>query len=143
MGEEEGWGAQQVPAENRCCSSDRGGGRVTALRRPGARWRLLVHEYVGGGMYGVSHHVEPGPDRTSGRSDWRRHHELPGSTEFDELVVGSWLHVEALDATTWMVRVAGLHLTVSADRDGRPTRITAMEFDDNDGAITHDFEAIA
>lgn len=50
-------------------------------------------------------------------------HEFPG-TEFDELVVGHWAHIEQMDTGFWWMSIAGVVIHVSADRDGRPTRVT-------------------
>lgn len=95
-----------------------------ALRRPGGRWRLLVHEWLGRGhpsgiLYGTSHGVSPEP-----REDYEhyRHHHLPDA-EFDELVVESWLHVEQMDACVWKLDVGGVTLHVRVDRNGRPKRV--------------------
>lgn len=94
-----------------------------SLRRPGARWRLLVHEMYRGETVG-SHYVEPNPDRRPDDTTYRTHHELPSNTEFDELVVGRWLHIEQMDATTWWMNIGGVTVHVTADRDGRPKRVT-------------------
>lgn len=99
------------------------------LRRPGSPWRLRVHEWAGrqsahGLPYGVSHDVD---DTARRRPDeeWVRHVNLPG-TEFDELVVGSWLHVEQMNARQWWMNVGGVTLWVTADRDGRPRHVTVL-----------------
>lgn len=96
-----------------------------SLRRPGGRWRLLVHEWLGKQpgtetRYGTAHHVSGAPGKDG---EHRRHHHLPG-TEFDELVVGSWLHVEQMDAGVWWMNVGGVTLTVRVDRDGRPQHVS-------------------
>jgi len=54
----------------------------------------------------------------------RADHVLPGSAEFDELVVGQWLHVEAQDATRWWMNVGGVTVWVTVDRDGRAKKVT-------------------
>lgn len=102
-------------------------GRRKPLRRAGSRWRLLVHEWLGRGAetkYGVAHHVtgREGFGGHVGNSEWSRTHVLP-NTEFDELVVGSWLHVEQMDTGTWWMSVGGVTLWVKADRDGQPLRV--------------------
>lgn len=89
------------------------------LRRAGGRWRVLAHERGGEQL---SHHV--GHDARYGGGDGKdtehsRHHVLP-DTEFDELVVGRWLHVEQMDTGTWWMNVGGVTVWVTADRDGRP-----------------------
>ncbi|MEU8151749.1 hypothetical protein [Nonomuraea sp. NPDC048901] len=95
------------------------------LRRPGGRWRLLVHEWLGKQpgsdvRYGTSHHVSSAPGQDGEHS---KHHHL-ANTEFDELVVGSWLHVEQMDAHVYWMNVGGVTLNVRVDRDGRPQRVS-------------------
>lgn len=46
--------------------------------------------------------------------------------EFDELVVGRWLHIEQMDVGRWWMSVGGVVLRVHADRDGRP-RLVAVD----------------
>lgn len=106
------------------------------LRRAGGRWRLLAHEWVGaqpdGTTYGTAHHVTNDPtDRDCGPHSIT--HTLPVSTEFDELVVGQWLHVEQMSTGVWWMNVGGVTLWVTADRDGRAKSVTvypAGEYDD-------------
>lgn len=86
------------------------------LRAAGARWRLLVHE-----RGGRSHTVEP---NSCEGGQWRVHHHLPENTEFDELVVGRWLHIEQMDTGTWWANVGGVTLWIKADRDGRPLSVS-------------------
>lgn len=122
------------------------------VRRAGSRWRLLAHEWRPGsreqpGGHGTAHHYEPDPDevpRPLGDTDeeyrryaatirqqraeavakgWATYHALPG-TEFDELVVDSWLHVEQMDTGTWWANIGGVTLHVRVDRDGRPKHVT-------------------
>ena len=103
------------------------------LRRPGSPWRLLAHTWVGrkgggkdaGNIYGVSYNIAN--DSRFGGGDgkdtqWTRHVEL-GGTEFDELVVGHWIHIEQMDATRWWMTVGGVVLWVDVDRDGRPRKV--------------------
>lgn len=95
------------------------------MRLAGAVWRLLVHEWRGPGHdtpYGMSHNVQS--DRVRGRDDseWSKTTVLP-RTEFDELVVGQWLHVEQMDSGVWWMNVGGVTVWVKADRDGRPLRV--------------------
>lgn len=106
------------------------------LRRAGARWRLLVHQIKGG--YGVhSHHIEPNPEPDRHTSPFRTHHELPSDTEFDELVVGRWLHIEQMDTQTWWMNIGGLVVHVTADRDGRPRAVRVDLEDPVDGCDYH------
>lgn len=101
---------------------------MSRIRRAGIRWRLLVHEWAGkdasgGPEYGTAHHVtsNPGPGGPDGEHSWT--HVLPG-TEFDELVVGSFLHIEQLGTGIWWMNIGGLTVHVSADRDGRPRNVS-------------------
>ncbi len=43
---------------------------------------------------------------------------LAGTHEFDELVVGTWLHIEQMDVRYYWMRVGGLTLDVTFGRDG-------------------------
>jgi hypothetical protein len=101
--------------------------RGTPIRRPGSPWRLLVHEYVGkqpdGTLYGTSHHVSNDREVVKTEGRYRAGHQLPANTEFDELVVGRWLHVEQMDATRWWMNVGGVTLWIDVDREGRPRRV--------------------
>jgi hypothetical protein len=96
------------------------------LRRAGASWRLLVHE-----PRGLSHGVSP---KAKADSEHYRHHRIEG-TEFDELVVGRFLHIEQQDTGLWWMSIAGVVVHVSADRDGRPTRVSVAGPGDYDGAL--------
>lgn len=105
---------------------------MTRLRRAGARWRLLVHI-----PKGKSHHIahdrdfgytgKGGYDRLrreySSIAEFGEAHEFPG-TEFDELVVGNWAHIEQMDTGFWWMTIGGVVLHVKADRDGRPKSVT-------------------
>lgn len=109
-----------------------------SLRRPGGRWRLLVHEWVGkqpdGTTYSKSHDVEPNPPRRD-PGPYGVHHELPANCEFDELVVGSWLHIEQMDTGTWWMNIGGVTVHVTADREGKPKHVTVHGPDDYGAAI--------
>jgi hypothetical protein len=96
---------------------------VRRVRRAGSRWRILVHEwrgtrYPGQPLYGHAYHVgsrkrdaEDGPYVTSTTLE---------GTEFDELVVGRWIHLEQMDTGKWWMNVGGVTINITADRDGRP-----------------------
>jgi hypothetical protein len=116
------------------------------LRRPGSPWRILVHDYVGGDpCYGKSHdvtndprfgHVLPGrrapyppPD-----PDVAEMIELPG-TEFDELVIGHWIHLEQMNAIQWWMNIGGVTVWVTADRDGRPRNVQVYGPKDYDAPV--------
>lgn len=100
---------------------------MSVLRRAGGRWRLLVHSRDGGLSHGAS------PRRESDRAFYR-HHPLP-DTEFDELVVGRWLHVEQMDTGVWWINLGGVTVHVTADRNGRPRRVWVCGPDDYDRPV--------
>lgn len=98
------------------------------LRRAGANWRLLVHRYVGGGrpVYDFAYNIQSEhwnePDSTGEHSSTR----VLAGTEFDELVVGNWAHLEQQDTGRWWMNIAGVTLLVHADRDGNPLHVTVF-----------------
>ena len=110
------------------------------VRRAGSRWRILVHQWLGtkdgGPPYGTAYHVSSDPDsprrgaETARRlsemrpdlepmTDTTEYTVLEG-TEFDELVIGRWIHLEQMDTGKWWMNVGGVTINVTADRDGRP-----------------------
>lgn len=48
---------------------------------------------------------------------------LPG-THFDELVVGSWLHIEDMNGGTWWMSLGGVVVHVTARADGTPKQVS-------------------
>jgi len=125
-------------------------------RSAGSRWRLLVHDIAG---KRTAHHIQSHPDnlpRTSSKGlrervlALRAKYEAEGlettqvlaGTEFDELVVGRWLHVEQqTDRGTWWMDVGGVVLWVRADYRGRPRRVTVYgpgEYNDPVEGCTYD-----
>jgi len=106
------------------------------LRRAGSPWRVKADVWEGG-RYGISHHVAS--DNTFGGDDgedseWSRHVELPG-TEFDELVVGRWIHIEQMDTSVFWMNVGGVTLNVRVDRDGRPKAVDVFGPGDYDEPV--------
>lgn len=80
--------------------------KARRLRRAGAPWRVLAHERIPGQrITGEAHDIA-----------------VPG-TEFDELVVGKWCHIEQMDTGRWWMDIGGVTLWVRADRDGRPVSV--------------------
>jgi len=96
------------------------------LRRAGAQWRALVHE-PHGRSYSVAH--DPSFGGLVEDTDTYRNVTLPG-TEFDELVVGRWIHLEQMDTGRWWLNVGGVTVWVTADRDGRPLSVAVYGPDD-------------
>ena len=54
-------------------------------------------------------------------------------TEFDEMVIGRWIHLEQQDAGEWWMSIGGVVVNVTADRDGRPRRVDVYGPGDYDG----------
>jgi hypothetical protein len=110
---------------------------VPGPRRAGSPWRILVHEYAGERKaYDVSNDpAAPGRHAETTRRLNEMRPDLPPSeeatavtvlagTEFDELVVGKWIHLEQMDTGRWWMNVGGVTVNISADRDGRPRRVS-------------------
>jgi len=113
--------------------------KVRRLRRAGARWRLLVHRvrpsrdgYLSDHAYDIRSH---GRDPTGPYGSTT----VVAGTEFDELVVGSWLHVEQMDVGVWWLNVGGVTLNIRADRDGRPQWVSVTgPYDDGVEGVTYE-----
>lgn len=110
------------------------------VRRAGSHWRLLVHEVLARGRSGDAFHFGSHPSGTDrvieadGREYWSFHRTFEG-TEFDELAVGRWLHVEQMDTGHWWMSVGGVTVHVRADRDGRPTHVMVHGPGDYDAPV--------
>jgi hypothetical protein len=102
----------------------------------GSSWRLLVHEQDPDkppGYSRMAHDVVPVASARE-HGEHSTEHVIPG--DFDELVVGSWLHVEEMGASgddgepvtdgssRWWMSVAGAVLWVDVDAEGRPTALS-------------------
>lgn len=101
--------------------------RPRRVRLAGSRWRLLVHRWVGPGRpdgcrYDYAYELASRPPRCEPDSEHGEHHTFAG-TEFDELVVSSWLHIEQYGPGRWWLDIGGVRVHVTADRDGRPTHV--------------------
>lgn len=101
----------------------------TRARRAGARWRILVHDWLGkkgveqtGFPYGTAHNIGSDPRSLGEAGEHSTVTALP-NTEFDELVVGQWIHLEQMDAGRWWMNIGGVTVWVKADRDGRPLSV--------------------
>jgi hypothetical protein len=108
------------------------------VRRAGSRWRILVHEWRGAKhpgqpLYGHSYHVGSDP-RQAEDGEHVTSTTLEG-TEFDELVVGRWIHLEQFDAGRWYVSIGGVFINITADRDGRPKVIDVYGPGDYDDPV--------
>lgn len=104
------------------------------LRRAGATWRILAHRMVGNGPNtDLAHHVQSDlvladPDDAGSHTVTLEH------TVLDEVVIGGregvFPHVEQMTDHAWWLNVGGVHLTVRADRDGRPVRVIVNGVED-------------
>jgi hypothetical protein len=110
------------------------------LRTAGSRWRILVHERIPGErMSGRAFDITSDPRAIERHAEtMRRLNEmrpdlppspdttvvtvLPG-TEFDELVIGKFLHLEMMDTNLWWCSIGGVVLNIRADRDGNPKQV--------------------
>lgn len=55
--------------------------------------------------------------------------------EFDELVVGQFVHLEQMDTGRWWLNVAGVTLWIEADPDGKPTSVNVYRPGDYDEPV--------
>lgn len=125
--------------------------RPKRLRTAGSRWRILVHERKPGErMSGRAHDITSDPQAPRRHAETLRRlgdlrPDLPPSpdlttvtvlegTEFDELAVGRWIHLEQMDAGKWWMNVGGVTVNVTADRDGRPKVVDVYGPGDYDDA---------
>lgn len=107
-------------------------------RRAGSPWRILAHEAAGARRtYDVSNdpaapgrHAEATRRLNAMRPDLE---PLPAGTlactvlagtEFDELVIGRWIHLEQMNTGQRWCNIGGVTVNISADRDGRPRRVS-------------------
>lgn len=82
------------------------------LRRAGSPWRVLAHD-KDGESFSVEH----------------------SHTEFDELVVGKFCHIEQMDTGKWWCNFGGVTLWVRAGRDGRPVSVDVYGPNDYDEPV--------
>lgn len=129
---------------------------MSALRRAGSPWRILVHEWLGGQQlrrlhYGRAYDIGNIPDAPRRRAETMRkieelspaigkmpdgvRHTILEGTEFDELVVGRWIHLEQMDAGKWWMNVGGVTIDITADRDGHPIRVLVQGPEDYAGPV--------
>jgi hypothetical protein len=123
------------------------------LRLAGSRWRILVHERIPGQrMSGKAWNVTSDPrapeqheatlrkldairpDMPPADRSWSEHIVLEG-TEFDELVIGRWIHLEQMNIGQWWINIGGVTINVTADRDGRPKFVLVQGPGDYDDPV--------
>ena len=94
------------------------------LRRAGSPWRLLVRE---AGRKSTPHHITNRPSfvGTTSSAGHGETHLLEG-TEFDELAVGRWLHIEQMERGRWWMNAGGVTINIEVDRDGRPRAVSVL-----------------
>lgn len=110
------------------------------LRRAGSPWRILVHKRDPDPAKYRSYDVSNDPAAPVHRADIVRQlrelsphpeavfdsteHTVLEGTEFDELVIGKWIHLEQMDTGRWWCNIGGVTINITADRDGRPKRVS-------------------
>lgn len=113
--------------------------KASRLRRSGSPWTMRVHTWSGDVQtpsHTISNRAVPHD------AEHHRGHLFP-QAEFDELVVGRWLHVEQMDNSTWWMNIGGVTVHVSADREGRPTRVRIdgpLDYDEPHEGCTYEIE---
>lgn len=73
--------------------------------KPGSHWRVLVHG-------------APGPVLDVGHDAYKQ------PTEFDEVVVDEWLHLEQLDSRLWSLRLGPLLISIHVGERGQADEVT-------------------
>jgi hypothetical protein len=96
-------------------------------RRAGSPWRLLAHEWLPGTSHHVTNKVTFGGRTPDG--EFSKTHLIEG-TEFDELVVGHWIHIEQMTSSVFWMNISGVTINVRVDRDGRPRSVDVYGPDD-------------
>jgi hypothetical protein len=77
--------------------------------RPGSQWRVLLHTLTDEGECG-----SPIDIRSSQGSQ---------PTEFDEVVIDEWLHLEQLDSRMWSLRLGPLLITTTVGERGQAREV--------------------
>lgn len=93
--------------------------------RPGSQWRTLAHILASDGS-------AVGPIKDSSE-------RYPAATEFDELVVDEWLHLEQMDSRIWSLRLGPLLISVTVGERGQ-ARVVCVEDDQDDGWEPREFD---
>lgn len=113
---------------------------MSDYKRSGGRWwRLKVHgaRRKGEEMYGRCTNVASHRSPLAAEVEAMRQRiedglpdelktvdiDLP-NTDFDELVVGHWCHIEQMSVNTWWMDLGGIVLFVTTDKDGHPKRVS-------------------
>lgn len=71
----------------------------------------------------MAYHVQSDRGEAVEDTEWSTTTVLP-FTEFDELAVGGFIHIEQMDTGLWWMSIAGVVIWVTVDRDGRPTQVS-------------------
>lgn len=71
---------------------------------PGRTWRILAQDTTAVTMFEASSKAHP--------------------VEFDEVVVGRWLHAERMSANHWWMQVGDARIEVTVGRNGYATKVT-------------------
>lgn len=95
-------------------------------RRAGSRWRMQVDDTAG-----RRYEVTSNPKATAGHLS--QPPVIYEATTVDEIVIDRWFHLEQMDTGRYWMAVAGLHINVQVDRDGRPTDVLVEMVDDQPG----------
>lgn len=103
------------------------------IRRAGSRWRILAWAMGPDGKSGKGYSVGS-VVAANADSDERRDLALPG-TDLDEVVIGSFFHLEQMDTGLWWISIGGVTVHVKADRDGKPIRVTVDGPNDYDEPV--------
>ena len=77
-------------------------------RAMAAVWRVQADELKGAKGYGARHNYDS---------------DQEPNTEIDEIVIGRWFHLEAMDTRLYWMDIGGLVVNVELNPDGTPKRV--------------------
>lgn len=85
---------------------------TTYRREPGDTWLVKADgaRLKGEKMYGPEYHV--GSET-----------HLP-NTVIDEVIIGSWFHLEQMDSRSYWMNVGGVMINIRLTKDGKPKQVT-------------------
>ena len=98
----------------------------------------MPRPWAGGSWRCQAFHVRPdGMQDPPIRLDSKQY---DGPTEFDELVVGSWFHLEGMNTRDWWMQVGPLAINIKVYADGRHDVIVEDESEENGYALLAQYE---
>lgn len=94
---------------------------------PGRKWRVLAHDLHGNRVLDIESedNRRREPHRLA-KSSRRTERTSVGESEFDELVIDSWFHLEQMSRRVWSLILGDVYLSLFVRSDGL-VRVTVTE----------------